>query len=50
MWGPWNIFPPTKSQQEEWKNIPDSVFWIKITFLITIIALIGLTLFLVINS
>jgi len=46
---PWNVFPPTK-QQEKWKEIPDSVFWIKITVIVTIIMLFGFLIFGIINN
>ena len=51
MWGPWNVFPPTSEQQKkQWQDIPGNVFWIKITVILFITAIIGLILFLIINS
>jgi|MDTC01.3.fsa_nt_gb hypothetical protein len=50
-WGSWFTIPPplSDSKKKQWEDIPNKVFWAKITFLLFINAMIGLLIYLIIN-
>lgn len=50
MWGPWNITPPSKLQQDKWEKIPPAVFWTKIVVILVVTLSILLLTYIVINN
>ena len=36
MWGAWGMIPPSTKQQKKLKEIPDHIFWIKLSLLLGI--------------
>tara|TARA_B100000989_G_C19287616_1_gene362968 strand:+ start:354 stop:503 length:150 start_codon:yes stop_codon:yes gene_type:complete len=49
MWGPWQ-FPQSEEQKEQWRKIPDKVFWIKMSVLLGIATIMAVLLILAINT
>jgi hypothetical protein len=44
MWGSWIVPPVSRQEKKKWEDIPDRIFWTKLTIVLSLLMIIGLLL------